>query len=606
MSRSFSFAHFTADPAQNTLLNEETDVTERVEPRTMQVLVLLAANSGEVVNREAFADIVWAGRRVVSDSLSQCISELRTLLGDNARNPEYIRTVPKRGYAFLQTVTWDEPKVSNNPPEAFRPQSEELPKVRRIPRWIILSIVGVLIAGGMTVRHFADSQPADMAANQPIPAIESLLTLDHAGPASLSWPLGQQSNNRIIIERNWLSDSRLGIEIRDDTDTVVWRTERPFQTSDDRDALRAELSAVLALIKSQQSGSVLNNLPGTEARQYRLARHHLDRRTPEDLDVAEAYLEKVLAHNPDYVDAVLLKAEIYRAKSRHDRSISGALAYRDAAEALIKQAARVAPEHPAVKAMNFRAGRGETDWAADEAYLKSLLSEAPDCTGCARQLSDFYLQVGWLEEALAVWESHKTFWPLSVEVHANIARISANLGLAHEALQQVALIKALAGNSAWDVTATELDAYAILNDEDRWLSGSTQLLESLGERGELRMQVVEATLANDEEQLQILAQQAEAFRNPHMAILLGRVDLIAERLEQEVAVGNYIGFRTLNGYLWTRNAITQRYLDGLEQLRRHPTIQRILQNSGLKAFWADRNKLPDLCDYARVPPPYCQ
>lgn len=74
----------------------------------MQVLVLLATNSGEVVTREAFAEVVWAGRRVVADSLSQCISELRALLGDNARDPEYIRTLPKRGYCFLQPVDWQE------------------------------------------------------------------------------------------------------------------------------------------------------------------------------------------------------------------------------------------------------------------------------------------------------------------------------------------------------------------------------------------------------------------------------------------------------------------------------------------------------------------
>lgn len=607
MSTSFSFTHFTADPAHNNLHNQETGVTHRVEPRTMQVLVLLAANSGEVVNREVFADIVWAGRRVVTDSLSQCISELRTFLGDSARNPEYIRTVPKRGYTFLQSITWDESKPSSNETDAHSPRREQRWPGSRSSQWIVLSLAIVITGVGITARQFMHSQPAEMTTTSaPVSTIESLLTLDHSGPVSVSWPIGQYSNNRIMITRSWLSDTLLAIEMRDDTDTIIWRTERELQTSDDRTALRAELSAALTLIKSQQNGSILNNLPGLEARQYRLARYHLDRRTPEDLETAEAYLQKVLAHHPDNVDALLLMAEIHRAKSRHARSISDAVAYRDAAEALVKQAARVAPEHPAVKAMNFQAGRGETDWAADEAFLRAILSDAPDCTGCARQLSNFYMQVGWLEEALAVWESHKAFWPLSVEVHANIARINANLGRAHEALQAVALIKALAGNSAWDVTATELDAYALLNDEERWYSGTTQLLEGLGERGELRMQLVEAILANDKEQLQILAQQAEALKNPHMTILLGRIDLIADQLEQEIAAGNYIGFRVLNGYLWNRNALTQHYLDGLEQLRRHPTTQRILQDSGLKAFWAARGKLPDLCEYARVPPPHCQ
>ncbi|MEE4202155.1 MAG: hypothetical protein V2I45_00890 [Halieaceae bacterium] len=192
-----------------------------------------------------------------------------------------------------------------------------------------------------------------------------------------------------------------------------------------------------------------------------------------------------------------------------------------------------------------------------------------------------------------------------MEVHANIARLHIALGQAREALQQVALIKALAGNDAWDVTATELDAYQLLNREDRWYRESRRLLASLGERGLRRQQVFDALRAGDEEQLQIFAQRAEEFTNPHMAILLGRTDLSVTRLEDEIAEGNYLGFGTLHGMMWQSNSLNRRYLDGLNAFRRHPRVQQLIDQTGLSAFWASRGKLPDLCQHLNQPPPYC-
>jgi hypothetical protein len=395
------------------------------------------------------------------------------------------------------------------------------------------------------------------------------------------------------------------IQLQDSNGTVLWRAERSTSTEAERAALGAELSAALNLADSRQSGPLLTNLTNAEARHFRLAKHHLDRRTPEDLELAQQHAERVLARDPDFIDALLLMAEIHRAKARHDRSMTGAQAHMTAFEALIDQASVIAGEHPAVRAMNYRASANTRDWAQDEKLLRQLVEQAPDCTGCVRQLSRFYQQVGWFEEALAVWEAHQRFWPLSVEVHANIARLHIALGQAREALQQVALIKALAGNDAWDVTSTELDAYQLLNQEDRWYRESRRLLASLGERGLRRQQVFDALRAGDEEQLQIFAQRAEEFTNPHMAILLGRTDLTVTRLEDEIAEGNYLGFRTLHGMMWQPNSLNRHYLDGLNALRRHPRVQQLIDQTGLSAFWASRGKLPDLCQHSTQPPPYC-
>jgi transcriptional activator of cad operon len=85
----------------------------RVEARTMKLLVCLAERAGEVVSIDDLLDQVWSGVVVTPDSVYQAVASLRRLLGDDARQPEYIATVPRLGYRMLAPVSpWvDDPRV---------------------------------------------------------------------------------------------------------------------------------------------------------------------------------------------------------------------------------------------------------------------------------------------------------------------------------------------------------------------------------------------------------------------------------------------------------------------------------------------------------------
>ncbi|MEO1246381.1 MAG: winged helix-turn-helix domain-containing protein [Pseudomonadota bacterium] len=84
-------------------------IEHHVEPKVMNVLVYLAESGGEVVSRDAIVERVWEGRPVSDDGLSRCIKELRKVLGDDARTPSFIETVPKRGYRLLPNVELSTP-----------------------------------------------------------------------------------------------------------------------------------------------------------------------------------------------------------------------------------------------------------------------------------------------------------------------------------------------------------------------------------------------------------------------------------------------------------------------------------------------------------------
>ena len=112
---------------------------------------------------------------MVSDEvLSRCISQLRTRLGDNPRDPRYIRTVPKIGYQLLQAVEWEgaelldandlPPRETPAPaPSAPVPSGRDTPfvGVLRNRAWLVVAAVATaVLAVFLMLRGPGTSVPA--------------------------------------------------------------------------------------------------------------------------------------------------------------------------------------------------------------------------------------------------------------------------------------------------------------------------------------------------------------------------------------------------------------------------------------------------------------
>ena len=72
--------------------------TADVEPRVMQVLVVLADAGGQVVTRGTLFDRCWGGVYVGDDSLNRTIGAIRKLAADIAAGSFEIETIPRTGY----------------------------------------------------------------------------------------------------------------------------------------------------------------------------------------------------------------------------------------------------------------------------------------------------------------------------------------------------------------------------------------------------------------------------------------------------------------------------------------------------------------------------
>ena len=143
----FHLGAWRVEPGSGQLSRDETLV--RVEPKAMDVLVYLAAHQGEVVSREELERGVWHGALVGYDAVTSTVIKLRKALGDDARHPRYIATVPKRGYRLLPPVDLD-PQVADDP---RRPTADPLASGPPVPKpvpgksWAkIGAAVGVLLA----------------------------------------------------------------------------------------------------------------------------------------------------------------------------------------------------------------------------------------------------------------------------------------------------------------------------------------------------------------------------------------------------------------------------------------------------------------------------
>jgi len=98
----FLFPPFRLDAANEQLWRGSNQLTLR--PKTYEVLLYLVRNPQRLVTKQELFDNVWAGVTVTDELLRGYVRELRATLGDDAKRPLYIETVPARGYRFLPGV----------------------------------------------------------------------------------------------------------------------------------------------------------------------------------------------------------------------------------------------------------------------------------------------------------------------------------------------------------------------------------------------------------------------------------------------------------------------------------------------------------------------
>ncbi len=77
-------------------------------PRYFDLLVYLVERRGDAVHRQEIFDRVWSDVIVSDSALSQAIRTIRRVLGDDSRDPRFVRTVSRHGYQFVFAAVVEE------------------------------------------------------------------------------------------------------------------------------------------------------------------------------------------------------------------------------------------------------------------------------------------------------------------------------------------------------------------------------------------------------------------------------------------------------------------------------------------------------------------
>src|SRR5580693_1561314 len=97
------FAGFRLDTANECLWHDGRQIA--LPPRPFMVLRYLVEHPGRLISHDELLDALWPETYVQPQVLRTYMLDLRKVLGDDAAEPRFIQTLPKRGYCFVAAVS---------------------------------------------------------------------------------------------------------------------------------------------------------------------------------------------------------------------------------------------------------------------------------------------------------------------------------------------------------------------------------------------------------------------------------------------------------------------------------------------------------------------
>jgi len=206
-SRIFRFGAFVFDLAQRRLY--EGGVELALNPKALDVLAYFVARPNYIVSKDELLREVWNTTVVTDDALVQRVLDVRKALRDDPKNPQFIRTHPKRGYEWIGGAQ-EATGFAEEEADAVVAAAPVTPWLQRhlwIRASLLLAGIQVLVAALLWTRKESTVQSAEFQVTRltATPGME-----DHPAPE----PIG---SGRVLFTANdgkalrlWLLDPKTG------------------------------------------------------------------------------------------------------------------------------------------------------------------------------------------------------------------------------------------------------------------------------------------------------------------------------------------------------------------------------------------------------------
>lgn len=452
------------------------DGSRRLTPKAMDVLLCLAKQPGEVVDRDTFQREVWQGRAFSDDPLNKCIAELRRQLGDTAGSRAYIETIPKRGYRLVASV------APLGTPAAAAAERKE-PPIGYLRLAALLVLCGLAALGVLKLSD--DVTPSDDIA-------VAVLPFTSVGEAEKQYfadgvheeLIGELSQNDALSvrprastlsfrgrERSLVDIAReLGVSVivdgsvRQEGDTV--RVAAQLISADDDENLWAgsiERSLSVASLFSIQHeiareiAAALNvtllddppprdtELPTRSIEAYdafMLGKFHYRRQLPGDIRESVIRFERAVALDPNFADAWDWLAYAYNHAATNVGYLTPSDAYPKARTAALR-ALEIAPNlATAHSILGYIRAVYDRDWVGAVADLERALELDAGDSGTVWSLAHVYAMLGRHDEAIALVQGLAERYPESGRNHLEVVNRLIDAGRYEEALERLAIAEA--------------------------------------------------------------------------------------------------------------------------------------------------------------------
>lgn len=209
--RTLRFGPFLADLWTREL--HKSGIKLKVHGMPFEVLASLLERPGDLVTREELQERLWPGGTFVDfeNSLNSAVARLREALNDSAEHPQYIETLPKRGYRFMAAVE-ETAKDSHPPaPEVAVAASTPAATSQRRTR-VIAAVAALLIVIAVAAFVWPSLRRPERAASQRV--MLAVLPFENLSGAKDHDYLGDAFTEEMITQLARVNPERFGVIAR--------------------------------------------------------------------------------------------------------------------------------------------------------------------------------------------------------------------------------------------------------------------------------------------------------------------------------------------------------------------------------------------------------
>ena len=403
----YEFGHFRLD-AEGRLLFRDGDRLP-LAPKAVDILTALVENSGATVSRQELLSKVWADVTVEEGTLNSHISLLRKTLG-----PQFIETIPKRGYRFVGTL-------------------KTAPRDNVRSRRVLLAVLPFEnLDGNNRYDAFSDGLTDELITQlgrvnpDRLGVIARTSSMTYKSTNKTIELIGRELNVSHILEGSARREGRrirIAAQLIQVSDqTQVWASSH-----------EADLEDVLTL-QSRVARAVADQIQiklrvGEESRRvvpaayeaFSRGRYLWNRRGQADLQSSLRCFEDAIRHDPSYGAAYAALADAYLTLMDHGylSPAEGSARARAVLETALSLDASLAEAHISLGHAAFH----EFDWATAERGFKRGLELNPNYSIGHHYHANYLAAMGHTESAIEAAQHALQLDPLSASAQSNLASI---------------------------------------------------------------------------------------------------------------------------------------------------------------------------------------